>query len=142
MESGIYFDLNLRLIGITCGGLLVFGVAYNAVVAYLERKDKERGYTAFLVVFGNLVTVLAMIPLIGLTPALLILFGFACSGLPMTIGSMWRHTEARLRERQAQKDTIAQLVEGNQRTSLEILATVRSLAYTIQEQGDGSQGVA
>jgi hypothetical protein len=76
-------------------GLLVFGGIYNHVVAGLEEKGHDRGYTAYLVVGGTLVTVLGAIPLIGVESAGMVLACFAASGLPMVVGSSKRHSQQR-----------------------------------------------
>lgn len=42
-------------------GLLIFGGVYNSIVARLEEKGHDRGYTAYLVVGGTLVTVKTLV---------------------------------------------------------------------------------
>lgn len=81
------------------GGLVVFGVCYNALVAKAEQT--ETGYTAFLVVGGVLVTVAATAPLIGWQAAALVGLAFVASGLPMVIGSMARYVRRTQAEQQA-----------------------------------------
>jgi Na+/melibiose symporter-like transporter len=71
--------------------LFVFGFGYNALVDWLERTGRERGYTALLVVFGVLVTVMASAALIGWRDAALALACFCASGFWMAVGSFWRH---------------------------------------------------
>lgn len=82
--------------------LLIFGIGYNQVIAWLERKHYLEGYTALAVAAGTMVT-------IGLTAflngayALIMLGSFCCSGLPMIIGSIWRHVKAREYEQDASR---------------------------------------
>ena len=73
--------------------LLLFGLAYNALVERLEREVPDHGYTSFLVSGGVLVTIMGASILIGWQSALLVLICFTASGLPMIIGSMsrWLH---------------------------------------------------
>jgi predicted tellurium resistance membrane protein TerC len=99
-----------RLVGVLVA-LHVFGWAYNALVAWMEREGRDRGYTAILVIIGNLVTVAAMAWITGLDMAVLMLAGFAASGLPMTLGSWWRHTQERKRQEQAMRDQALRLLE-------------------------------
>ena len=77
-------------------GLFGFGVAYNALVAWVERKGYDEGYSAFLVVLGVLVTLGGM-ALLDWRASLLGIGAFACSGAPMILGSWWRHVQARKR---------------------------------------------
>lgn len=81
------------------GGLVVFGVLYNTLVAKAEQT--ETGYTAFLVVGGVVVTVAATAPLIGWQAAMVVGLAFAASGLPMVIGSMARYVRRTQAEHQA-----------------------------------------
>lgn len=75
-------------------GLLLFGIAYNWLVAWLEGRGYDEGYTALLVVAGNGAT-LIIVALVDWRAAVLALGAFACSGLPMIVGSWWRHVRAR-----------------------------------------------
>lgn len=88
MEKGMTVGMVLVALGI-CG----FG--YDRLTAYLERTGMDRGYTAILVVGGVLFTLLGSIFTIGLSNVLLVLASFAASGLPMVVGSMLRHAQAR-----------------------------------------------
>ena len=94
-------------------GLLLFGVFYNAFVEYLERSGRDRGYTAFLVVGGTLVTVAGSAVVIGVTAAGFVLLCFAASGLPMVIGSGWRHVQARAAEEDELRRAARELLNGN-----------------------------
>ena len=79
-------DTNLLLIAL---GLCLFGILYNQAVSYVQRFTPH--YTAFFVVGGVSVTLLAATPLVGLQNAVTLFMLFAASGLPMVVGSVWRH---------------------------------------------------
>ncbi len=89
-----------REIGNVCGvipvlvGLLVFGISYNIVVAWLIHHGYDEGYVWALVVVGVLVTLIGL-ALISLFAAVLALATFAASGLPMAVGAWWRHVRRR-----------------------------------------------
>ncbi len=87
---------------------LLFGIAYNTFVAWLNHTGRGEGYTAFLVVGGVLVTLALAGLLIGLAHTLLVILIFICTGLPMIAGDVYRYTEAR---RQARADLAATLRE-------------------------------
>jgi len=71
--------------------LLVFGVSYNLLVQFVQRKTQH--YTAEFVAGGCLVTVLASGFVIGWDCALIVLICFIASGTPMIIGSMMSHAQ-------------------------------------------------
>ena len=75
-------------------GLLVFGVAYNAVVAWFKRHGYDEGYMSLLVAAGVGAT-LAGVAVVDWHAAVLALAAFCLSGLPMAAGSVWRHVRAR-----------------------------------------------
>jgi membrane protein DedA with SNARE-associated domain len=75
--------------------LFVFGIVYNWVVGWLERKGYDRGYTALLVVLGVGVTVALSGFLIGMQATLLVTACFVASGLPMIVGSIVRYVDTR-----------------------------------------------
>ena len=75
-------------------GLLLFGVAYNWFVSWMQDNGYDEGYTAILVVIGNGVT-LVIVALVDWRAAVLVAGAFACSGLPMMAGGWWRHVRAR-----------------------------------------------
>ena len=77
-------------------GLLIFGVLYNWAVEWLECRGYDEGYTSFLVVVGVLVTLVG-VALLDWQAALLTVVAFVCSGVPMILGSWWRHVQARRR---------------------------------------------
>lgn len=92
METGITFALI---------GLFAFGLAYDGLVGWLERQGHHRGIVSLLVVAGVLVTLgVVWAALTGRTMQAdhvmaYILAGFAASGLPMIVGSLWRNAKER-----------------------------------------------
>ena len=74
-----------------CLLFLAFGIAYNLVVAYVERRWP--GWTGLEVVVGVLVVLLASTAFGAMAwqelPGVILRFGFA--GVPMVIGSVSRH---------------------------------------------------
>lgn len=89
--------LDWRLIGGVAFGLVMFGLFYNGL---MDRLRDRSGYTSIFVSGGVIVT-LAGVAIINWQAALLTLCAFACSGLPMIIGSMLRHMQE---QEQARKD--------------------------------------
>ena len=96
------FGQNLALIYLA---LVLFGVGYNALVAWMERKKLVEGYMSDVVAVGVALTILPFALLPGeyraWQVALMIAGGFVASGLPMMIGSRIRHAIARHDEQQA-----------------------------------------
>lgn len=84
--------LDGRLIGAVLAGLFFFGLAYNALMHYLD--GKKDGYTAFLVVAGVLIT-LGGAALISWQAAVLCLVCFVASGIPMIVGDIYRAIKRR-----------------------------------------------
>jgi Kef-type K+ transport system membrane component KefB len=78
-------------------GLILFGIGYNSLVAELERRKLSEGYSAILVAGGVIVT-LAVVAAFDWIGALLALGAFACSGMPMIVGSIARHVTAKEQE--------------------------------------------
>lgn len=96
---------------VTGAALLIFGVAFDRAVSEMEQRPAGVvGYMSLLVVAGVGITVLLLWPLVGTEAALTLLFGFACSGVPMVAGSVARHMRARDAEikelRQIQADLV------------------------------------
>ena len=95
-QSGaIPANMPLVAVAVVLGLLFLFGAAYNLLVAWLEHKGYDEGYTSLLVVGGVLVTLAASALLVGWYNALLVLLCFAASGLPMILGSLARYARAR-----------------------------------------------
>jgi hypothetical protein len=66
-------------------GLFFFGVSYAAIVRTVRRRNPNHGFTAFWVVGGNLVIVVAFGLLAGVQAAALLFFCMAAAGLPMLV---------------------------------------------------------
>lgn len=88
-------------------GLTAFGIGYNALVAWMERKGYAEGLVSLLVVVGVLVT-LGGAAIINGECAAWVLAAFVCSGLPMVAGSLARYVKARDIEHD-----VARGVDGN-----------------------------
>ena len=86
--------------------LVLFGIGYNALVAWLERKGYTEGYLSLIVAFGVTVT-LAGVAILSIHAALLTLGAFVASGTPMIIGSIVRY----LRKREEMKRSIVEEIE-------------------------------
>ena len=94
-------------------GLMVFGVVYNALVAWMERQGHTEGYVAFLVALGVAVTLLGW----GLITrhwqdVLLLLCCFVASGTPMLLGSVTRYMAQRARDRAAERAAVQKAMRG------------------------------
>ncbi len=85
-------DFSLILAVYAC--LLVFGVLYNQVVAYLERHKLLEGFVS-LAVAGGCLAVLGGLAVFSWQFALLALGAFVAAGLPMGLGSIMRYALAR-----------------------------------------------
>lgn len=81
-----------RLIGTVLFALVMFGAAYNALMARLG--DDKEGYTALFVALGVGVTITG-VAIVSWHAALLALASFAASGSPMIIGSVYRYIRKR-----------------------------------------------
>ena len=73
--------------------LFGFGIGYNKMVAYMNRKHGQHGYTSLFVVFGVFVTLAALSTRIGAVNTLKIAAGFVASGLPMILGDTNRYLD-------------------------------------------------
>lgn len=74
--------------------LILFGIGYNALTAWMDRHGYMEGYTSLMVALGVLIT-LAPLAIISWQGVLLVLGGFVASGLPMIIGSITRYLHKR-----------------------------------------------
>ena len=86
--------------------LVLFGIGYNALVAWLERKGYTEGYLSLIVAFGVFVT-LCGVAILSIPAALLTLGAFVASGTPMIVGSIVRY----LRKREAMKRSIIEEIK-------------------------------
>ncbi len=82
-------------------GLVLFGIGYNAFVAWLERRGYTEGYLSLIVSLGVFVT-LCGVAVLSIHAALLTLMAFVATGTPMIIGSIVRY----LRKRDEMKRSI------------------------------------
>jgi len=83
------------MFGVVCG-LLLFGTAYNAFVAWIEDRGYDEGFTAILVVGGVGVTLIG-VAFVDWQAALTSFVAFCASGLPMVVGSLLRYAKRRER---------------------------------------------
>lgn len=83
--------------------LILFGVGYNALVGWLERRKYAEGYMSLIVAAGVVVTLVG-IAILSIEAALYALGAFAASGTPMILGSIIRHVRARERAQRAMQD--------------------------------------
>lgn len=74
-------------------GLFGFGIIYNKLVAHMNGKYGQHGYTSLFVVFGVFSTMAMLSTRIGAINTLKIAAGFVSSGLPMVLGDTTRHLE-------------------------------------------------
>ena len=75
-------------------GLLLFGIGYNALVAWLERRGYTEGYLSLIVSFGVAMTLVG-VAVLSIQAALLALGAFVATGAPMIVGSIIRYLRAR-----------------------------------------------
>jgi hypothetical protein len=75
-------------------GLVLFGIGYNALVAWLERRSYTEGYLSLIVALGVFVT-LCGVAILSIQAALLSLGAFIATGTPMILGSIARYLKAR-----------------------------------------------
>jgi hypothetical protein len=97
MEITIRADFG-QILGMYAG-LAVFGIVYNRLIAWMEKKGYIEGFTSLMVAVGVLVT-LAPIVVFSAHLALAVLGGFIASGSPMIVGSIVRYARARERARE------------------------------------------
>ena len=81
------------ILGAWCLLFLVALLYDRLVVDRIERMDPPIGVTAWEVVAGVTGTAVVIGMLTGLDMLLLILFMFSGAGIPMILGSHWRHQE-------------------------------------------------
>lgn len=86
--------LDLGIILAVFFALVLFGIGYNALVAWLERKGYTEGYLSIIVALGVFVT-LCGVAVLSVQAALISLGAFAATGTPMIIGSIARYLKAR-----------------------------------------------
>lgn len=96
---------------LVAAGLVLFGGLFDHLVARLEARRLNRGFTSLLVVVGCGVTVAASGLLIGLENALVVLALFGASGLPMIVGSISRYIRQRAEDEQRASELTRQYLE-------------------------------
>jgi len=103
-----------RVVGAVLFGLACFGWGYDRWVAGLEARGEARGYMAFIVALGCLVTLGGFVLIAGvIEPGIVALLCFMASGLPMIVGSVARYAQARAREEiRARAEAEATLDDG------------------------------
>jgi hypothetical protein len=69
---------------ITLAALFLFGICYALLVNWMSRKQVT-GQTAYMVVGGVSMGLIAALPTLGLTVVTILFFYFAACGLPMVI---------------------------------------------------------
>lgn len=74
--------------------LVLFGIGYNALVAWLERKGYTEGFLSLIVAFGVAMTLVG-VAILSIQAALLALGAFVATGTPMIVGSITRYLKAR-----------------------------------------------
>ena len=91
--------LNWLAIGLTLAVLFIFGTGYAWIVRWMSKNSIE-GQTAYVVVIGVSVTVLASTFLNGWLATLMTLACFAASGMPMIVEYVMRISKERQRDRE------------------------------------------
>jgi hypothetical protein len=92
MTFFIRVDLGLALAVFLA--LIIFGIGYNVMVAWLERKHYSEGFESLIVTTGVFATLIG-VAILSIEGALLVLACFIASGLPMIIGSIIRYMTKR-----------------------------------------------
>ncbi len=80
-------------------GLFIAGILYAVFVRRLRRREPNHGYTAFLVVGGDLLVVAGFYFLAGAHAAFVLLLCMASAGIPMVIEYVDDHLNHRREER-------------------------------------------
>ena len=83
-STGYQLNINLIVV-IVLLSLFVVGLGYAWLVRCLRSRKANHGYTAILVVVGNLIVVVGFGMLVGINLAALLLLCMAAPGLPMVI---------------------------------------------------------
>lgn len=85
-------------------GLAMFGIGFNQLVAFTERRGWLEGYTWLAVAIGVSV-VLGSLAIVHWQYTLITLGAFVAAGLPMALGSIWRHVTAREKDQRDVRQT-------------------------------------
>ena len=65
--------------------LVLAGIGYAWLVRKLRRRNPHHGYTAWLVVVGNVIIVAGFAVLVGINLAVLLVLCMAAAGIPMVV---------------------------------------------------------
>ncbi len=101
---------DLGLFWAVFGALLLFGLLYNALVAWAERQGYTEGYMSLIVALGVAIT-LAGLAVLDWRAGLLALLCFSASGAPMIAGSIGRYLRRRAADRQAVLDEVSRRLQ-------------------------------
>jgi len=82
--TGYQLSINLIVV-IVLLILFLFGLGYAWLVRWLRSRKANHGYTAILVVGGNLIVAVGFGVLVGINLAALLLLCMAAAGLPMIV---------------------------------------------------------
>ena len=100
MEAiSVNFTTNRLEIAAACALLLVFGLAYAALVRHLRRRDPDHGYTPWLVVVGDAAIVVGFTTVTNLALGALLLTLMASAGMPM----IWEYIDSRAIEKEGKR---------------------------------------
>lgn len=86
--------LDLGIVSAVLLGLLLFGIGYNAFVAWLGHRNYTEGFLSLIVATGVFVTLVG-VAVLSIEAALLTLGAFIASGTPMIVGSIVRYIQKR-----------------------------------------------
>lgn len=87
--------------------LVLFGVGYNALVAWMDRRGYTEGFVSLIVALGVFVT-LCGAAILSIQAALLALGAFVATGTPMIVGSIIRYLHRREKMKRAMLDEVQQ----------------------------------
>jgi len=113
MESGIVSGIESGWVIGVAAVALTFGIIYDKLVSYLEQSGRAQGYTALLVTGGVFMSLALAGIIIGLEAFLVCLVVFALTGIPMLVGSIWRHTDQRLQRDEQVRAVVEELREDS-----------------------------
>lgn len=98
---------NLGTISAVFLGLILFGIGYNALIAWAERQGYTEGFMSLIVALG-VVGTLGGMAILNFKGALIALCCFAASGSPMIIGSIARYLTSRKQSQKAMIEEVKQ----------------------------------
>ena len=137
MESGIGMGNESGMVIGVVATAFAFGIVYDRVVAYLERSGRARGYTALLVIGGVFISLALAAFLVGLEAFLITLVVFALTGVPMAMGSFWRHTDERRRDDEQLRQVMEEL-RADSSLARDVLDEIRVMRRMTGDDGRDS----